>query len=533
MTLRDEPLVGQDRDLLSVEVVTSPSLLPPPRTAPDDTGVRWWRFAVVAIVVVGVVLRFAARGPLWLDEAQSVSIASDALRHLPAALRHDGSPPLWYALLHFWMHVFGDSSWSVRVMAALPAAFALPLIYTFARRLAGREVGQYALLLLAASPFAIRYAVEARMYSLVLLLSVIGAHALLSLHQRPGWRPVAALAVVTSALLYTHYYAMWLVAVVLGTEAWRAVRRSDANSRRAVVGLVVGCVSFVPWLPVLLYQSQHTGAPWKSPPTLNAFIDTVDQWAGGSNPMARLSGIVMLALAVLAVFGRPSGRRGVAISRPAARLPLRLVAVILGTITVAVLTAMASGNAYASRYTSVVTAPFLVLVAMGVVVLPSRRTRHVLVTGLALAGLYVGGSNVFAHRTQAGDIAKGINALAAPGDVVMYCPDQLGPSVSRLVRTSARQVVYPNFAAPERVDWVDYDHRMEVAQTSVVARDLQHLAGRHTIWLVYAYDYSAVRGGCNRLVDDLIAARGLPVKAVARHPSVAENAGLLGFRPRR
>lgn len=527
MTLRDERARDDRRIVRLPDVATVPAS----RQPPDEQSPRWWPYVAVAAVVVGVGLRLVSHGALWLDEAQSVSIAAEPLRHLPDALRHDGAPPLWYALLHFWLQAFGDSPWSVRMMASLPAVAALPLVFALTRRLAGREAAQYALVLLAASPFAIRYAVEARMYSLVLLLSLLGASALLAVHRRPGWPPVAALAAVSAALLYTHYYALWLVAIVALTELWRVVRRRDPASRRAVIGLAAGGIAFVPWLPVLLWQVGHTGAPWQPPPSLNAFLDTVFEWAGGADPAARLAGLAMLALVVLAVFGR-SAVRGVVISRPAARVPLRLLAVVTGTIALAVFTAMASGNAYTPRYTSVVAGLFVMLVAMGVVVLPTRRIRVVVVTLLAVLGSYVGVTKVLATRTQAPQVAAAINEVAKPGDIVAYCPDQLGPSISRLVDTPARQVVFPDFAAPQRIDWVDYTQRMDAGQALTFAQTLERQAPHGTIWVVYAFGYHPVKAKCDHLLEDLAATRGMPVKAVPRRPHVWENAGLLGYRPR-
>ena len=43
----------------------------------------------------------------WIDEAISTGIASHPLGAIPGLLRHDGSPPLFYFLLHFWMQAFG------------------------------------------------------------------------------------------------------------------------------------------------------------------------------------------------------------------------------------------------------------------------------------------------------------------------------------------------------------------------------------------------------------------------------------------
>ena len=70
-----------------------------------------WAFVFVAgIVAAGIILRFSTHSDLWLDEAQTVAIARLPLRDLPAALRHDGAPPLYYVLLHLWMEVFGQGN---------------------------------------------------------------------------------------------------------------------------------------------------------------------------------------------------------------------------------------------------------------------------------------------------------------------------------------------------------------------------------------------------------------------------------------
>jgi len=62
---------------------------------------------VAAAVAVGIVARFVQRSPLWLDEALSVNIARLPVSDLLEALWHDGHPPLYYLLLHFWMEVVG------------------------------------------------------------------------------------------------------------------------------------------------------------------------------------------------------------------------------------------------------------------------------------------------------------------------------------------------------------------------------------------------------------------------------------------
>src|SRR5947209_13442403 len=49
------------------------------------------------------------KGQFWMDEAITTGISSHSLSAIPGVLRHDGSPPLFYLLLHVWIQLFGNS----------------------------------------------------------------------------------------------------------------------------------------------------------------------------------------------------------------------------------------------------------------------------------------------------------------------------------------------------------------------------------------------------------------------------------------
>ena len=53
----------------------------------------------------------------WIDEAISVGIASHPLTEIPGALRQDGSPPLYYLLLHEWMALVGTGEEETRALS--------------------------------------------------------------------------------------------------------------------------------------------------------------------------------------------------------------------------------------------------------------------------------------------------------------------------------------------------------------------------------------------------------------------------------
>ena len=117
--------------------------------------------------------------------------------------------------------MFGTSDLAVRSLGGVFAVATLPLMWLAGRRVGGRPGAWVALLFLASSPFAVRYATEARMYSLVVLLVVCGYLALSRVLERPRPLDVAVVTVVTALLLYTHYWSLYLVMVVAALLAWR------------------------------------------------------------------------------------------------------------------------------------------------------------------------------------------------------------------------------------------------------------------------------------------------------------------------
>lgn len=97
--------------------------------------------ALSAIVLVGAFFRIYHLGTqsLWLDEAFSVSVSKMGLLQLIQATAADTNPPFYYIVLHYWMSVFGDSEFAVRLLSALFGLLAIPLIYLVGRQLFDEE----------------------------------------------------------------------------------------------------------------------------------------------------------------------------------------------------------------------------------------------------------------------------------------------------------------------------------------------------------------------------------------------------------
>ncbi|HWD51900.1 MAG TPA: glycosyltransferase family 39 protein [Acidimicrobiales bacterium] len=479
-----------------------------PEEKPFGRGLTLWLgVATVVVLVVALVLRFWTRSDLWLDEALTVNIAKQPLHTLPTYLKRDGAPPLFYVLLHGWMGVFGDSDLAVRSLSGVMGVVTVPLVWLAGRRFGGRTAGWAALLLVATSPFAVRYDTETRMYALVTLLTVLGLLAMQRLLTRPRPGNLVALAVVTGLLLYSHYWSFYLLGTAFLWLAWQAWRGRAAWRRPARLGLVamaVGALTFVPWIPIFLYQSAHTGTPWATPANFAAMVNAVSSFAGGGTNQGRALALIYFALIGLGLFGVASDRRHIELDIRTRPLGRPLGWIILGTLAAAIAGGFLSNSAFDARYASVVFVPVVLLVSIGLTTFLDRRVRNVILGLAIIAGLVASFSNVTTNRTQAGKVAAAMSPRAQPGDVVAYCPDQLGPAVSRLLPAGRyQQITFPRGTGPTFVNWVDYAAASHAGVPTAFAGRLEAMAGSHQIFLVWAPGYQTFGTKCEQIVDTL------------------------------
>jgi uncharacterized membrane protein len=486
--------------------------------------------AVVLVLLAGAVLRFLAVSDLWLDEGQSVAIARLPVPELFDALRQDGSPPLYYLLLHVWMSWFGTGDLAVRSLSGVVGLVTLPLAWWLTRALAGRRVAAATLLLLAASPFATRYATETRMYALLLLLAVLGGLAARWALRRPGPWPVAAVAAVTSALVYTHYWAVYFVAAAGLITLGAAVRVRPA-AWRVVAGFAIGGLTLLPWLPSLLQQLRHTGTPWANSapgavPTL-----ALEAWTGGQGNPGRMLALFLVVLAVVGACAaglRRGPRTALLLSRPRGRR-LLLVGLSAGTLLVAAVVTALTHSAVSGRYTSVAFLPFLVLAGYGLAALPGRGTRAVVALLVLGLGFGIAVPQALRQRTQAGQVAK-VLELASPGDLIVFCPDQLGVSVSRVAPDGLDLRTFPALRPAGRVDWTDYAERNDAVSPESFSDAVLARSGGAAIWLVTGVGYRVPSDvTCDTVSRHLAQARGFAELRVPPNSHVFEEQRLERF----
>lgn len=223
----------------------------------NDPWIRLW----LSLACITRLAWLPARS-LWFDEAYSVAISRQPLADIWRLVALDVHPPLYYALLHATMQAFGDSLWAIRGLSALAGVGGVLVAVCWVRVFASLPAVRIVALLLAILPVAVRYSQEARMYALVSLW-LLAASLVLALWLREPARKTwpLAYALLGSAALYTHYFAMlglashWAYLAWLGASGrsrlWRGSHWWLANL--AIVLL------FAPWLPHFIDQLRTAG----------------------------------------------------------------------------------------------------------------------------------------------------------------------------------------------------------------------------------------------------------------------------------
>ncbi len=129
---------------------------------------------------------------LWLDEAISYWISSKSLVELVQFTMGQSRehPPLYYALLHFWMGLAGESEFALRVLSAFGGLVAVTTLATLARRWYGVRTAILAVVMMATAPLWLQQVRDARMYPWLAALALLNIYALdrgLSLSRLRDW----------------------------------------------------------------------------------------------------------------------------------------------------------------------------------------------------------------------------------------------------------------------------------------------------------------------------------------------------------
>jgi mannosyltransferase len=316
--------------------------------------------------------------------------------------------------------------------------------------------------LAAFSPFVGVYADETRMYSLAFMLAALATGAFVrAFDARRSRRWAGAFGALTALLCLTHGWGVFFgiaaagavsAALVLGPQ-----RRRLALD--ALLAAAVAAVLFGPWLPTLLFQVAHTGAPWSHRPSGRSLVRAGSRMLGGRAPET--------VLLVVATGGLLAAARG---SRDERRSVVAVAVLAIGTVVVAYGASRAAHPAWALRYLTVPLAPLLVGIGAG---LDRAGAAGVLAT-LAVCLLFWAGTPSPASLSDKSNVAEMASVLGGdlPAGTLVASPQP--EQVPVLARYLPASLSYVTPLGVQRdagvVDWIDALPRLRASRVATTLR---------------------------------------------------------------
>jgi hypothetical protein len=205
---------------------------------------------LVAISAIGMLLRIALIDrSYWFDELASlVSVDYPDFGRVLEVTGRDNQPPLYNGLLFAWRHLFGYAEIPVRSLSLL---FGVLAVFTpwLARRSLSSSEKLLCFAILCLMPLPIRYAQEARNYSLLFFLSASSLFCyyeiLVTGSRRRGLHVLLYLSLLL--LAFSHLFGLLLAASFLAVMFWRE-RRILPRLGLAIYGLALAAAVILPLL---------------------------------------------------------------------------------------------------------------------------------------------------------------------------------------------------------------------------------------------------------------------------------------------
>ncbi|MFB0533508.1 MAG: glycosyltransferase family 39 protein [Anaerolineae bacterium] len=348
---------------------------------------------LITIIMLGAAVRLYRLGyqSLWYDEAFSWAVATAPLKiGLAAILSDGGNPPLYqYFVLHP-LHYLGQSEEIIRLPSVFFGILSIPLIYKVGRLCFGQKVGLVSALWLSLSPIHVWYSQEARMYAMVVLLSLGSVYFFLLTLRSSDWKLWLGFIVFT-ALAYPTSYSAFLVTLAQLIFIICTFRTHYLILRQWALSQALAFLPTLPWVIALLSRKMKSfGFGWIARPGPLDPLKTLWNFSLGYTeiltPLVSLS-LLLFAFALLrGLWDQRSGSEGDPPQIPLfpyAKLFLALWLIL--PIGFVFLVSHLLVSIYIDRFLLVALPPYLILVAYGLLRIRHGIARRGLIFALTLA----------------------------------------------------------------------------------------------------------------------------------------------------
>jgi uncharacterized membrane protein len=207
---------------------------------------------------------------MWLIRYPYADIISRTAR--------DVHPPAYYLLAKPWVSIFGNSIFSIRFLSLLFSVGIVFLVYLIVKEIWDERSAFWSSMLVAFSPFMIRFAQEARMYGVVAFFTTLATYFFVKFIKERNDKYLLLYVPAMAVAMYTQYYSFfviishWVIMALFTPEIWPFHWIKGIKEKAGVFNYkwwlanISLLILYLPWFPVAYRQvTRVSGSYWILP----------------------------------------------------------------------------------------------------------------------------------------------------------------------------------------------------------------------------------------------------------------------------
>jgi hypothetical protein len=254
---------------------------------------------LLAIMAINVVVKLPGLGhsSFDLDEAVHLWSAQKPLSDIIARAADDPNPPLFNILISFWIKTFGVDEAPARWFSLLFSAFGAGALFIFLKRHFTMRLALLAVTLFTMSAVQLKFAHNARPYTMMVFFMVCSYGFMLEVLQRATALRLFAYFLFTALMVYAHPTSVFNLPAQ-GIFLLLHLRKDPMTVIKAGASLALAAVTYVVWHVSIPYFKSDNGT-WLAPPDLDDALLAIRHLNVSDNLFWLQCAIALVALVLL------------------------------------------------------------------------------------------------------------------------------------------------------------------------------------------------------------------------------------------